>query len=457
MQFCPRRRGRRAQHGPPTPARPAATTFAPEVTRLFATATPGLLASTGQLAPPCHSIDQTSLWIENAALNNWMTQQLGGTWPNRAPVSTIGQDATIWPRTLSGRINTPQLAVKENVPAVESLVFEVLSPQARDALTVLSRKEVGALALDSDDMLGVLNARPIPEMCLPQSTILTEGERTVAWESLLSPRAQEALTVLAQQTDTAVVDSDALLAILNGTEEFSQDVEEFPRDIPCVEDSWMAGLLSPEAQAGLTAVAAGERPIEDSDELLGILNSVVELNHVEESGMGVGLRALGQEAPEDIAGAGDSWMAGLLSPKARAGLTALAWHNGMVEDADELLDVLNGRSVFYLTVEKDAEDSQEVLVSGEAHERNEGQQATFDEVLAELHAQLGKNDQRSEEDSDSEEPYTFWGSLFERTESVMSVTSEAPSLVGLHTASKTLRPPPSYYGTWTDDSDEDFR
>ncbi|KAJ7484242.1 hypothetical protein FB451DRAFT_1231867 [Mycena latifolia] len=417
--FCPRR-VRRAQYGPPTSARPAATAFAPEITCLFATATPGLLTSTGQLAPQCHSIDQTSLWIKNATLNNWITQQLGGTWPKRVP-------------------DTPKLAVKESVPemqATASLALDLLSLQTRDALIALSQNEAGARGLDSDDLLRVLNAHPIPEMCLPESAILTEGERTVAWESLLSPRAQEALTALAQQTETTVADSDALLAILNGAEESSQGVEEFPRDIPCVEDSWIAGILSPEAQAGLTAVATGAWPIEDSEELLGILNSGSELNHAEESGMGVGLRAHGQEAPEDI-GAGDSWMAGLLSSKARAGLAALACHNGMVEDADELLDVLNGGNVFELTVEKDAEDSQEVLMSGEAHERNEGQQATFDEVLAELHAQ------------------TFWGSLFERTESAMSVTSEAPSIFGANTASKPLRPPPSYYGTWTDDGLDD--
>ncbi|KAJ7512318.1 hypothetical protein B0H11DRAFT_477875 [Mycena galericulata] len=79
----------------------------------------------------------------------------------------------------------------------------------------------------------------------------------------------------------------------------------------------LASLLTPEAQAGLSALARGTRRVTDADALLQILN----------------------------AGNEDAWMAQLLSRQAREGLTAVARNPKAVWDSSELLEVLNAGAI----------------------------------------------------------------------------------------------------------------
>ncbi|KAJ6599912.1 hypothetical protein DFH09DRAFT_1303268 [Mycena vulgaris] len=82
----------------------------------------------------------------------------------------------------------------------------------------------------------------------------------VAWESLLNPRAQDALTALAQ--GASLINEDKLLLLLNG---HIRPVAV----IPDAEDAWIVGLLSPRARAGLIAL----EKVEDADAVLEVLNA----------------------------------------------------------------------------------------------------------------------------------------------------------------------------------------
>ncbi|KAJ7034596.1 hypothetical protein C8F04DRAFT_1183136 [Mycena alexandri] len=243
--------------------------------------------SGGPVVPMSHPLDTTSK-TENDVLKGWVAQQLGGT--------CIG--ATTTQNGLGANVARP--------PRSLDLTHEVLSPQARDALIALSLND-RSLNLDSDDILGILNTGPIPEIYLPPS-----ATETFPWDSLLSPEAQSGLAAIAHGQRSAP-DADELLDILNGGGGVT---------VPTTaDDSWIARLLSVEARDGLAALAQYTGQIEDSDALLNILNA----------GNGVVERA------------GQTWEEEILTPNMRNALSVLEarWDNGGYPTSDDVLAALN--------------------------------------------------------------------------------------------------------------------
>ncbi|KAJ7778401.1 hypothetical protein B0H16DRAFT_1449013 [Mycena metata] len=245
--------------------------------------------SGGAMAPTIHYLDTMHTpKTENDALKMWVAQQLGGT--------SLG--ATTMQNGLEANVARP--------PRSLDLIHEVLSPQARGALTVLPLND-RSLELDSDDILCILNTGPIAGNFLPLVT--TE---TVPWESLLSSQDQSELAVIAHGQRSAP-DADELFDILNG------DVEV---PVPAnADDSWITGLLSAEARDGLAALAQYPGQIEDSDALLDILNAgncVVEC-------------------------AGQTWEGEVLAPNMRNELSVLEarWDDGGCPTSDDILAALN--------------------------------------------------------------------------------------------------------------------
>ncbi|KAJ7670373.1 hypothetical protein B0H17DRAFT_1246121 [Mycena rosella] len=558
----PRRRARRVSSAI---SHDTATTHTVEVTRPPPAATRGFQrqnhnvnAHHGPPMPeistePRHPNDRTAQWVENERLIQSVTTELGGTWPTREleagkRTATIGQSAR---EDAFGGV-TGTLAARENVPGMEGerLTREVLSPQARDAITALGQDET---PVDSDVVLRILNARAVPETCLPNSVILTEVHETVAWEALLSPQAQAALDALAREG--RVVDADEMLSILNGT------VEESSKSTRDVADLWMVGLVSPQAQHFLATRSIGnsdevlavlnggfemtpadaraelfqdpdnswkgvpsaiitgahetvaweallnpqaklalnaparegrvvdademlrilngtveessestrdvadpcmvslvgpqaeyllaKRSIGNSDELLAILNSGDEMpptracaelvRNVQNAWMAALLSLAAQvrrvalaiwdgseHGYQNVYDADNLWIAGLLSPQARARLTAVARQTWKAGNSDRVLAILNAGNESTAAQEAKAEDvsQKQRTINTEADTRME--RASFDDVLAELHAQLGNTDE-SEDDSFTGPSYTHLGSLFERNlcSPAMSMTSEA--------------------------------
>ncbi|KAJ7096157.1 hypothetical protein C8R44DRAFT_950861 [Mycena epipterygia] len=331
-----------------------------------------------------HTPDRAAQWVENNILIDWVTQELGGTWPMRA--TDVKEDI---PPTTTGKTT------------LESLPREVLTPQARDAITALSSCSP---VLDSDAVLALLNSTLLPEILLPDHVSLAEEHNTVAWDALLSPQAQAGLTALAQQ-GWSIGDSDELLGILNG--DVGDGVEEPSKPIHGVGSSWMTALLSSEAQQGLT-VAQQTRIVADSDELLNILNSGVHTN---------------EDPPQRTDGV-NSWMLGLLLPGAQEGLAAVAQGSRSVEDSDDLLNILNARK-------GKVGGWEAAILSPEARSaksREGSQRATFEDVLAELRAQMGTGDEFTEDDITDTDAISSRHTLFDCSASAMSMTSHWPSL-----------------------------
>ncbi|KAJ6599928.1 hypothetical protein DFH09DRAFT_1271493 [Mycena vulgaris] len=234
---------------------------------------------------------------------------------------------------------------------------------------------------------------------LPTFALLTDGAHTVAMEELLNPRAQHGLTALAltQMTSDCHLDSDELLFVLNGLIGPVEDVAENRVEDISIEDAGDASVdevLSLEARAGLSAL--GEKAV-DADGILDILNA-------------------GAVPTEDTLPEGDTVEDSVPSPES-------------VADAQDELGAFR---------------------------------ASFEDVVAALNAQLRITEEGSE-DGSVEDITAFWGTLFNRSPA-LSVTSEGPSLFGVDTDLRkrrlsvggmhgVLRPPRSYFGTWTDDGD----
>jgi hypothetical protein len=219
--------------------------------------------------------------------------------------------------------------------------------------------------MDSDVIPTILNARPLPANMFDVSPALADERNTVAWESLLSPQAQAGPTAVARGIRSAP-DADALLNILNAGFEDSdggiaqedfwmsrllaarareglargrevllgilhQDTGlENSDNAAAIKDSssWIDELLSAQARQRLAALAENGETVTDSDALLDILNGGDENLY----------------AAADVDSTNDSWMAGLLSADAREGLSALEHNDGMVDDSDAILDILNARN-----------------------------------------------------------------------------------------------------------------
>ncbi|KAF8217516.1 hypothetical protein K438DRAFT_2036949 [Mycena galopus ATCC 62051] len=168
--------------------------------------------------PPHSSASRTAKWVADAQLVQWVTEQLGGTWPSSNHNATSDDKAlTLEPPQ---HLKQPVLPAreKENIPddACMPLAMQLLSPQALDGLTALVDDEItlhkewhdGAptTVVASDVFLDLLNARP-------QAARDVGGH--AEWGSLLSPRAQSELSAIAQGTRKAP-NSQELLDILNG-------------------------------------------------------------------------------------------------------------------------------------------------------------------------------------------------------------------------------------------------
>ncbi|KAJ7742133.1 hypothetical protein DFH07DRAFT_964652 [Mycena maculata] len=147
------------------------------------------------------------------------------------------------------------------------------------------------------------------------------GEATSLPMVVLSPETRAALTALSRSQKhlaplEATFNADSMLDVLNYA----------PRDMHGAVA--MEALLTPQAQAGLTALAEGTRSVGSSEELLGILNA-------------------------------DAWAADVLGPKAREALSALARDPGPpVMDSNQVLEFLNAGTTVGTDVEYDmAQDS----------------------------------------------------------------------------------------------------
>ncbi|KAJ6469285.1 hypothetical protein C8R45DRAFT_1166767 [Mycena sanguinolenta] len=158
------------------------------IERLEALSSSSTRSSDVAVAPTPTNIDRAvKTWVENTQLVAWVTAQLGGgTWPFCNTNPNVSETVQLrdwvtaqlgggpWSFHNANREDDGTLmangstaaAEKENAfrsRASRQLAAEVLSPQARDALTALSENNLHDGEVDSDVILALLNAGPQPQ------------------------------------------------------------------------------------------------------------------------------------------------------------------------------------------------------------------------------------------------------------------------------------------------------
>ncbi|KAJ6599936.1 hypothetical protein DFH09DRAFT_1504275 [Mycena vulgaris] len=386
---------------------------------------------------------------------------------------------------INGQIGPMHL--EGSAAAGDALVAELPSAQARAGLTALACQTGNAKAPDADGVLAILNAgvvrnaedaaqnsdeagfsgdsethsenelglhSPIPRDVLTelnaQLGITEQCSEDGSLERTTSPSGWESLSAHSPATEQKI--------LVAGPPPAPHASSEYLPTFALLTDGThtvaMEELLNPRAQHGLTALALTQATSDchlDSDELLFVLNGLI--GPVED---------IVEDRAEDISveDAGDALVAEVLSAEARAGLSALG---EKAVDADGLLEILNAGTVpteDTLPEEDTVEDSVPSPDSvADAQDELGTERAAFEDVVAALNAQLRITEDVSE-DGSLEDITAFWGTLFDRSPA-LSATSEGPSIFGIEPARKrrlsvggmhgVLRPPRSYFGTWTDD------
>ncbi|KAJ7150833.1 hypothetical protein C8R43DRAFT_490555 [Mycena crocata] len=291
--------------------------------------------------------------VQPNALTQWTAQQLGGSWPARFATPAQGRKKLTTATAYNEGSETPHIENGTTIATGDvDLATALLSPQARDGLTSLSQNKS---TIDSDVVLGCLNAGRVPEIWNCRKSAVSPVNKAVAWEKLLSPGAKQGLADVAQGIRT-VGDSDGLLDILNtklGDDEDEDgsdnrcscsSVSEIPgsfealseelyrSELENVVQNWRASIISDETSDAVSdAVEAHSRHGSSSlsDDVLAVLNTQPDVG------------AFRREATAD-----DDWNAPLFSPEARvvlAGLHTRLLFKGRVT-SDEVLSQSNGLS-----------------------------------------------------------------------------------------------------------------
>ncbi|KAJ7197371.1 hypothetical protein GGX14DRAFT_700245 [Mycena pura] len=242
--------------------------------------------------------------LENRALKDWITQKLslGGTWPgrDREPNVPLSEAHAIESpgMTHGARAPTGKAAKRRSAPAggisyradpagstprvrnrrwscsaaSESLVHELLNPEARDALTMLAKFNDPSNPLDSDVVLLALNAKPV-------SPSIQDLEAYLAARSVPSAKKDALVAPLAERQDARTACEslcvDEELEATGGV--LAAPTEPSESFVPEQAQQWYGALLSPQARAKLLALEAracsGSEPPPTSDDVLAALNA----------------------------------------------------------------------------------------------------------------------------------------------------------------------------------------
>ncbi|KAJ7669478.1 hypothetical protein DFH06DRAFT_1375967 [Mycena polygramma] len=179
-------------------------TSAAEMTRFYTKAT--VPQAEQAMATEIFTYIRAWNWVETHRLRVCFTKCFGGQFRWLDTPASIEESSEALRRALDN--GTPAAhdlpVVSRELPLAEQL----LSPQARDALTALKDNAHECQNLDSDGFLALLNASPTPIYAPPTRTVALH-------EEVLSPQVQDELTAIARGTRSEPEDSDAMLAILN--------------------------------------------------------------------------------------------------------------------------------------------------------------------------------------------------------------------------------------------------
>ncbi|KAJ7258371.1 hypothetical protein B0H12DRAFT_1070200 [Mycena haematopus] len=250
-------------------------------------------------APPhlsaVESSDSTiARWVANTQLNLFVREQLGGTWPTRNANLEAGEVPI-------AKGSAPEAIEKENIgssSASTELVMEVLSPQARDALTALSQND-GDVAVGSDVVLGPMpqsrDAWDFNASTVPPATIRTNAWHTAeeAWGSLEAPERSRSVQSVTDDADSTWMGgflrplAQELYALDDLVDDGSDDFSDILNvgegrcfhDPPSHEDHWRDESV----EGGMTAAALNlntnpaEFTRDDEDEVIPAPTRGVEL------------------------------------------------------------------------------------------------------------------------------------------------------------------------------------
>ncbi|KAJ7197368.1 hypothetical protein GGX14DRAFT_667867 [Mycena pura] len=288
---------------------------------------------------PLRDVTEKKRAIENRALKDWITQKLGGTWParDREPNVPLSEAHTIespgMGMTHGARAPTEKAAKRRSAPAgginyradlagstprvrnrrwscsaaSESLAYELLNPEARDALTKLAKFNDPSNPLDSDVVLLALNAKtdspfiqdlPVEAYLAARSVpsakedalvapLAKERDARTAGESLCVEVCDEELEATGQTFATSTEPSQSCVPELCGCQPHAFDgILPVDADLsarhtegaPAEQaEQWYRALLSPQARAKLLALEAracsGSEPPPTSDDVLAALNA----------------------------------------------------------------------------------------------------------------------------------------------------------------------------------------
>ncbi|KAJ7150846.1 hypothetical protein C8R43DRAFT_491033 [Mycena crocata] len=286
--------------------------------------------------------------IQTNALRQWITQQFGGSWPARDPMPA--DDRKEKPGTLNELHFFGGASGTDSSTTDVDLSMEVLSPQARDGLIALSQNKP---RVDSDVVLGILNAQQVPEIWTSrESAVLTPIEEAPAWDTLLSAGAKN----------------------------------------------------------GLTAAAQGMAPFRNSDDLLAILNA--EDGDSDEGNFAAGSWVFGEfgsfeAASEELYGSKfeQNWKASSLADHACPQFTEFFQYVGSSSSSDEVLAAFNGQHGYFGVPQEQIDNGDlEAYVSMGIHMHSpSGGRVTFDDVPAQsnVFSEAGSNDGSYTDGSDA--------------------------------------------------------